>query len=132
MIVVDASAVIDLLLRTPKGLEVAKRVLGDDVTLHVPHLLEIEVAHALRRYTLHGELSVARGSEALADLSDLPLNRYPHSELLSRVWALRTCLSAYDAAYAALAEALDARIVTTDGRFSRAHGHAAEIELIHA
>lgn len=132
MIVVDASAMADLLLRTPRGMRVAERVLVSEETLHVPHLLDVEVAHALRRLTLQGQLTGERGRDALEDLSVLPLNRYSHTELISRVWGLRSSLTAYDAAYAALAEALEARIVTTDGRFSRAHGYDAEIELIDA
>ena len=132
MIVVDASAVADLLLRTPVGIQVAERILVSEETLHVPHLLDIEVAHALRRYTLAGKLSGERGLDALEDLTCLPLNRHSHTELLSRVWDLRSSLTAYDATYAALAEALEARIVTTDGRLLRAHGYDAEIELIEA
>lgn len=130
MIVVDASAMADLLLHTPKGIRVAERVLVPNATLHVPDLLDVEVAHALRRLALQGGLSNERAQNALEDLLDLPLNRYSHTELLPRVWALRASLTAYDAAYAALAEALDAPLITTDGRFSRAHGHGAEIELM--
>jgi predicted nucleic acid-binding protein len=133
VIIVDASAVADLLLRTPRGIRVAERLLrSEEETLHAPHLLDIEVVHAIRRYVLAGKLSTERAQHALDDLMTLPLSRYPHTELLSRVWELRSSLTAYDAVYAALAEVLGAQIVTTDGRLSRAHGHDAGIELIEA
>ena len=132
MIVVDASAVLDMLLQSEKGKKVAARILDPDETLHVPHLIEIEVAQVLRRFMLAGELTEARGREALSDLTDLPLIRYPHTEFLQRVWDMRSSLSAYDAAYVALAEVLEAPLVTTDGKLSRAHGHDVQIELIEA
>jgi len=132
MIVVDASAVLDMLLQSEKGKKVAARILDPDETLHVPHLIEIEVAQVLRRFMLAGELTEARGREALSDLTDLPLIRYPHTEFLQRVWDMRSSLSAYDAVYVALAEVLEAPLVTTDGKLSRAHGHDVQIELIEA
>lgn len=132
MIVVDASAVIDMLLQSEKGKKVAARILDPDETLHVPHLIEIEVTQVLRRFMLAGELNEARGRDALSDLTDLPLIRYPHTEFLQRVWDMRSSLSAYDAVYVALAEVLDAPLVTTDGKLSRAHGHDVRIELIEA
>lgn len=132
MIVVDASAVIDLLLQSGKGKKVAARILDPDETLHVPHLIEIEVTQVLRRFMLAGELTEARGRDALSDLTDLPFIRYPHTEFLQRVWDMRSSLSAYDAVYVALAEVLEAPLVTTDGKLSRAHGHDVQIELIDA
>ncbi len=132
MIVVDASAVIDMLLQSEKGKKVADRILDPDETLHVPHLIEIEVTQVLRRFMLAGELTEARGRDALSDLTDLPLIRYPHTEFLQRVWDMRSSLSAYDAVYVALAEVLEAPLVTTDGKLSRAHGHDVKIELIDA
>lgn len=131
MIVVDASAILELLLRRPID-RLADRVLASGETLHVPHLLDVEVAHALRRYATTREISVARGLEALEDLADLPLLRYPHTELLERMWDLRGSISAYDAAYVALAEALDAPLITTDGKLARSHGHHAHIEWLRA
>ncbi len=132
MIVVDSSAVVDLLLQNDKGRKVAARILDPDETLHVPHLIEIEVTQVLRRFMLKGELTNVRGREALSDLADLALVRYPHTDLLQRILDMRTSLSAYDAAYVALAEALEAPLVTTDGKLSRAHGHDARIELMEA
>jgi predicted nucleic acid-binding protein len=132
MIVVDASAVIDMLLQSDRGKKVAARILDPDETLHVPHLIEIEVTQVLRRFMLAGELTEARGRDALSDLADLPFIRYPHTEFLQRVWDMRSSLSAYDAVYVALAEGLEAPLVTTDGKLSRAHGHDVQIELIEA
>lgn len=132
MIVVDASAVVDMLLRTKAGIRLAERLLDPDETLHVPHLLEVEVAQVLRRYRLSGDLTEARGREALEDLIDLPLVRYPHRDFLERMWALRASLTAYDAAYVALAEALEAPLLTSDGKLSRSHGHVAQIEYVGA
>lgn len=132
MIVVDASAVIDLLLQNEPGKKVAARILDPEETLHVPHLVEVEVIQVLRRYVLAGELSEARGREALADLADLPFVRYAHTDLLPRVWDLRASMTAYDGVYVALAEALEAPLLTTDGKLARAHGHAARIECVEA
>jgi predicted nucleic acid-binding protein len=128
--VVDASAVVEMLLGTPVGARCAARLLAPGQSLCAPHVLDIEVAQALRRFAGRGELSSVRGGEALEDLADLPLVRYPHGPLLERVWELRHSVSAYDAAYIALAEALDAPLMTCDGRVARAHGHRALIQTV--
>ena len=91
MIGVDASAMVDLLLQNDTGKKVAARILDPDETLHVPHLIEVEVTQVLRRFMLAGELTEGRGREAL-----------------------------------------EAPLVTTDGKLSRAHGHEAQIELVEA
>jgi predicted nucleic acid-binding protein len=98
-------------------------------TLHAAHLLDVEVAHVLRRYALAGDVSAKQGSEALEDLEDLSLRRYPHDVLLPRVWELRANLTAYDAVYVALAEALDAPLLTRDRRLAGAAGHRARVEM---
>jgi predicted nucleic acid-binding protein len=128
--VVDASAVIEMLLRTPLGERCREHLLVPNEILSAPCLMDIEVAQVLRRYAVRSQLSADRGAEALRDLADLPLVRYLHEPLLERVWELRDSLSAYDAVYVALAEALDARLVTCDGRVSRAHGHHATVEVL--
>lgn len=114
MIVVDASAVLEVLLQTPAASRVSRRMFDSRETLHAPHLLDVEVAQVLRRYARSGAISPDRGAEALTDLADLPINRYPHFILLPRIWQLRHNLTAYDAAYLALAEALDAPLLTRD------------------
>ena len=130
MTVVDASAVVEMLLRTPLGERCSDRLLTEGEALCAPHLLDIEVAQVLRRFAERGELTSERGSQALRDLADLPVSRYPHGPLLERVWELRHSVSAYDAVYVALAEALDAPLVTCDGRVARAHGHQARVETL--
>jgi predicted nucleic acid-binding protein len=130
MIVADASAVVEMLLRTPIGERCRERLLGADDALCAPHLLDVEVAQVLQRFALQAAISAERGAEALADLADLPLTRYPHGPLLGRAWQLRRSVSAYDAVYLALAEALDAPLVTCDSRVARAHGHRAKVDVI--
>jgi predicted nucleic acid-binding protein len=93
-------------------------------------LLDVEVAQVVRRYAANGEIDVERGRMALADLADLPLHRYPHDFLLPRVWDLRNNLTAYDAMYVALAEVLDAPLLTRDKRLAASPGHHARIELV--
>ena len=129
MIVVDASAMIEVLLGTRTGARLEERLLSGGESLHAPHLLDVEVAQVLRRYAAAGELSPERGSEALADLADFPLHRYSHDVFLSRIWELRQNVTAYDAAYLALAEALAAPLVTCDARLASAPRHAARVEV---
>jgi predicted nucleic acid-binding protein len=130
MIVVDASAVLEALLRTPAARAVEKRLFESSQTLHAPHLLDVEVAQVIRRYAANREIDEERGRMALADLADLPLRRYPHDFLLSRVWDLRSNFTAYDAMYVALAEVLDATLVTRDRRLAASPGHHARIEVV--
>jgi predicted nucleic acid-binding protein len=130
VIVVDASALLEVLLNTSASDGIADRLFGRGDTLHAPHVLDLEVAQVLRRYNLSGEIDAERSEEALQDLADLPLNRYPHDVFLFRIWALRQNLTAYDAAYIALAEALDAPLITRDAALARASGHRARVELI--
>ena len=132
MIVLDASALVDFLLHTPAGDEVAARIADPALGLHVPHLADIEVVRALRRYERAGEIDAATATEALDDLHALDLQRHAHEPLLDRVWALRANLSAYDAVYVALAEVLDTIVLTCDGRLGRAPGLANRVEVITA
>jgi len=130
VIILDASAAIEWLLRTPPGIRIDKRIFSPSESLHTPHLLDVEVAQVLRRYVRDKTITAQRGQEALDDLGDLPLNRYPHDFLLSRVWDLRANLTAYDAVYVALAELLDAPLLTRDGGIASARGHHATVEVI--
>ncbi len=130
MIVLDASVVLEVLLRMPAGVAVEERLFEPEESLHVPHLVDVEVAQVLRRYALAGEVETGRCRAALDDLAGLPLTRYPHDFLMSRVWDLRGNLSAYDAVYVALAEALDAPLLTRDRRLANAPGHGARVEVV--
>jgi predicted nucleic acid-binding protein len=129
MIVLDASAAIDWLLQTSAGQHIEQRIYSHKETLHAPHLLDLEVTQVLRRLAAQGVISAHRAEEAVRDLLDLRITRYPHQVLLPRIWQLRHNLSAYDAAYIVLAEKLKAALVTRDARLASASGHAAPVEL---
>jgi predicted nucleic acid-binding protein len=130
VIVVDSSVVLEVLLRTSVASQIEERVLLPGETLHAPHILDLEVAQVLRRYAVSESMKPGRGLEALADLADLPITRYPHDIFLPRIWELRHNMTAYDAAYVALAEALPALLLTRDARLASASGHEAAIGLI--
>lgn len=130
MIVVDASALLEFLLRTPAAQTVEDRLFLPGRTLHAPHLIDVECAQVLRRYAVNGEIDGGRCRMALADLADFPLERYPHDFLLPRIWDLRDNLTAYDAAYVALGEALGAPLLTRDRRLAAAAGQHVGIELV--
>lgn len=128
MIVVDASAVVDLLVHDPPDPALTTR-LREDADLHAPHLLDVEVTQALRRLVATGALGDDRASDARVDAAALLVQRYPHAALLERAWELRRNLSVYDGVYVALAELLEAPLVTCDAGLAGAPGHRAEIEL---
>jgi len=130
VIVVDSSVLIEVLLRTKSASRIEQRVFAPNETLHAPHLIDVEIAHVLRRYCRSGELDFERGREALEDLTDFPLTRYPHHIFLPRIWELRQNMTAYDAAYVALAEVLSAPLLTLDARLASAPGQTALIELL--
>ena len=127
--VLDASAAVELLLNTPAGRRVSSRLDGETEVIHAPHLIDIEVAQVLRRHVLHGLVTDARALRALDRWRDLDIERYRHTPLLDRVWQLRHNVSAYDAVYVALAEALSSPLVTGDARLARAPGLNVRIEL---
>jgi predicted nucleic acid-binding protein len=132
LIVLDAAAAVDYTLQNePHFSWIRERVFADR-SLHAPHVIDLEVANALRGLVRGGQTSEYLASIALETLDDLDLERYPHVQLLPRVWALRASLNAYDAAYVALAEVLDAPLVTTDAGLARSRGHRARIESFSA
>ena len=127
MIVLDASAALELVLNTPTGRRVAARIADPTQSLHAPHLLSVEVTQVLRRYVLAGWMQEEDGAAALGDLVDLGVETYEHEPLLLRAWIWRDTLTAYDGVYVALAEALDSPLLTTDRRLAR----AADEEVAH-
>ena len=130
MIVIDASAEVAVLLNVgPEAEDIRARIARPGETLHVPHLFDIEVLHALMGLRLRGTVSPQRARLAVRRLRDTQLTRYPHTPLMERIWELRENLTAYDAAYVALAEALGAPLVTLDARLARTSGIRAAVEL---
>jgi predicted nucleic acid-binding protein len=130
VIIADASAVLELLLRTPKAQVLDELLLSSTARLNAPHLIDVEVAQTLRRLALSGDLVERRAIQALDDFRGVRIERHPHVDLMRRAWQLRTTLTAYDAMYVALAEALDSPLVTCDARLARAHGHRAVIQAV--
>jgi predicted nucleic acid-binding protein len=129
--VVDASALLEVLLRTSAATPVERYLFAQARgALHAPHLLDLEVAQVLRRYAAAGEIDGERGSTALADLADFPIRRYPHDFLLRRVWHLRHNFTAYDAVYVALAEVLEAPLLTRDHRLADAAAPHVRVQLV--
>jgi predicted nucleic acid-binding protein len=129
VIVIDASAVIELLLQTERGTRVGHRLAGEDEDLHAPHLLDLEVLSTLRRLVRGREVAVARAEQALEDLALLRIIRHDHLVFLTRIWALRDNLTAYDAAYVALAESMDATLLTCDRALIAAAGRLVRVDV---
>ena len=129
MIVLDASAAIDWLLQTAVGKQIDTRIYAHGESLHAPHLLDLEVAQVLRRLVREGAVSGPRADQAIKDVLDLRVTRYPHFVFLPHIWRLRDNFSAYDAAYVALAEKLGATLITRDARLASASVRAVSIEL---
>jgi predicted nucleic acid-binding protein len=129
MMVVDASIVASALVDDDADGERARlRLAGEE--LLAPELLDLEVASAWRRAATSGRLPPRRAEQALADLAALPIARAPHQPLMERIWELRDHLTAYEAAYVALAEALECPLLTADEPLSRADGPRCEILLL--
>ena len=127
MIVVDTSALVDLLLEAPPNTSLIGRF-GDVMEMHVPHLIDVEFLSVVRRLEGRRSLTVEQAELSLRKFGQLPLHRYPHGSLSSRVWQLRQSLTAYDGQYVALAEILGLPLITCDLKMSNAHGHHAVIE----
>jgi predicted nucleic acid-binding protein len=130
MIVVDASALIELLTRSARGERIEARILRPSETIHAPALIDLEVAQVLRRYAFTGQVPEHWARMAMEIAIGFPMTRYLHEPLMKRVWALKDNLTAYDAAYVSLAEALRCPLVTCDAKLARVTGHRALIEVI--
>jgi predicted nucleic acid-binding protein len=140
VIVVDASAMLEFLLQTPLGARVESRLFRVREEFHSPHLMDVEVTQGLRRLVRSGEVGVTRAAEAIEDLGDFDLHRHGHLNLLARAWQLRenayrdvlplVNVTAYDAMYIALAEALEETMITCDSPLTKAPGHRARIEAV--
>jgi predicted nucleic acid-binding protein len=129
MIVLDASAAVDWLLQTPPGQRIEQRIYARQDTLHSVHLLDVEFVQVLRRLVREGTLGPKRAEEAIEDMAALRITRYAPVLLLQRIWRLRQNLSACDSAYVALAEKLQAPLITRDHRIAAAPGHTAAVEI---
>lgn len=119
-----------MLLQTDRAERLMERALRASERLHAPHLLDIEIAQALRRLVQLKQITPHRAEQALEDFSQFAIERHIHQSLLPRIWQLRDSLTAYDGAYVALAEALSAPLLTCDAKLARAHGHRATIKLV--
>ena len=126
MVVVDTSAIVTLLIEDPPVPALVDRLVGQD--LHAPHLVDVEFLHVIGRLLAIGRVPLARAALVRSDFARLSITRYPHGLLLDRMWELQDNLTAYDASFVALAEVLDAPLVTTDARLAAAPGHRAAIE----
>ena len=129
MIVLDASVVIEMLLRTSLGKRLDEDLAGRHVVWSAPHLLDTEVLQVLRRLVIVKELTSDHAAMAVEDLQALDIVRHPHDESTARVWQLRHKLSAYDATYLALAESMAATLVTCDSSFDKIPERRAVVEL---
>ncbi len=131
IVVVDASAILPVLMLDPSVEALERRLLDPATNARAPHLLDIEITHVLRREVANRRATAMAAERALSDLTDLlPIERCDHRELLTRIWELRANLTAYDAAYVALAELHNAPLLTRDAKLAAAPGHRARVELI--
>ncbi len=128
--VLDASAAIEFLLNTARGRQVGARLVDAAEVVHAPHLIDIEIAHVLRRYVLDGTFDEGHAARTLRRWRQLDVERYPHEPFLDRVWGLRDNVTAYDAIYVALAETLGELLVTADRRLAGSPGLNVRVELV--
>ena len=130
MIVLDASAAVALLLNTPPSSAAVSTILKNDPDIQSPHLLDAEVARALRRYVHAGDIDKPRALTALSRLAQLPITFHAHGPFLARAFELHGNVTIYDALYIAIAEAFGAELVTKDARLTRAPGTRAAFQLV--
>ncbi len=128
--VLDASGALEFLLNTARGTRVGARLAAGAEIVHAPHLIDIEIAHVLRRYVLDGTFDEGHAVRTLHHWRQLDVERYPHEPFLDRVWGLRNNVTAYDAIYVALAEALGELLVTGDRKLAGSPGLNVRVELV--
>ncbi len=128
--VVDASALVEVLTMSPRGHRVAAELRTAVGALHLPHLADVETVSVVRGLVAGGVLTPRRGVQVLDDLRDFPAQRWPAHMLFERIWALRENVTAYDATYVALAEALGGRLITTDAKLARGVAGVATCEVV--
>lgn len=126
-VVVDASALVEFLGATNPDKALVRRLLT--AVAAAPELIDIEILNTVRKHARHGRIQQSAADGVVADLLQYPLARSPHRALVARIWQLRHAITCYDAAYVALAEALDVPLVTCDAKLAGSNGHRAEIEL---
>jgi predicted nucleic acid-binding protein len=130
VIVIDASVAVELLLASEMGRRAAARTRAPTIALHAPELLDIEVVSVLRKSVLRGRLDEERATVAVAGLLAWDVERHSHGPLVQRAWSLRSGITAYDATYVALAEALGATLLTCDARLARTAERFARVEVV--
>jgi predicted nucleic acid-binding protein len=130
VIVIDASAMLEFLLNAPASAAIGSRISAAGEALHAPYLIDVEVMQTLRRLSLAKSLSPARARRAFEEYLDMRVERHPHDVLLPRIWNLRHNFTAYDAAYIALAEALEAPLITCDRALGSMPGHRADVLVL--
>lgn len=128
LVVLDASVLYEVVAATPSAEPIRRRIAGSDQV--APHLIDAEVLSAVQRRMRAGELDLTAAVQAIDDLRDWGGERFAHQSFLRRAWELRENVRSYDALYVALAEAIDAPLLTRDGRLARAPGTRCEIELL--
>jgi predicted nucleic acid-binding protein len=128
VLVLDTSAVLNVLTAPSPDPDLLAR-LESGRSLHAPHLIDVEFLNSLRRLARVDRVVAERADEIRDDFGRLRLQRYPHGGFANRIWELRHNVSAYDAAYIALAEALACPLVTSDARMAKASGHRADVEV---
>jgi predicted nucleic acid-binding protein len=129
VVVVDSSAVLDVLLGNRSAPALRKRFLKEDERLQAPHLIDLEVLQVIRRHARFGDLDVARARIAIDDHRRMPIERHRHDSFLSLIWQLRNNFTAYDAVYVALGIALNATLITADTPLARAAESFLPVEV---
>jgi predicted nucleic acid-binding protein len=130
VIVIDASALADVLLGVESARRVEDRMFDDDEMLAAPHLIDLEILQVLRRFAAQGDWYEQRARDALDDFKAIRIDRHAHDAFAERIWELRENVTAYDAAYIALAETLGCPLVTRDRKLAKAPGHEAKVEVL--